>query len=202
MKLTYDEMELRLSDALQREDCLKAKLSLVNDLMAVAEQVNKLAQESAEELVKERDALAVENASLKSGSAYFMYGPDCGFERHDTQDAAIKAANEMIDDYREDAGDGWCDEVDQVCFGIVLSYASQSDVQKPSEENGFLGSVDYTMSEIETPATDAWVNEQRAKGVDAGIQTIITMLNHQSTGVSASINVLRTFAAQLRGGRV
>ncbi|WP_312329652.1 hypothetical protein [Atlantibacter hermannii] len=54
----------------------------------------------------------------------------------------------------------------------------------------------------ETPATDAWVNEQRAVGVDGAIEKLITMLNHQSTGVSASINVLRTFAAQLRGGRV
>lgn len=54
----------------------------------------------------------------------------------------------------------------------------------------------------ETPATDAWVSEQRAVGVDGAIEKLMTMLNHQSTGVSASINVLRTFAAQLRGGRV
>jgi len=53
-----------------------------------------------------------------------------------------------------------------------------------------------------TPATDAWVNKQRAVGVDGAIEKLITMLNHQSTGVSASINVLRTFAAQLRGGQV
>jgi len=55
---------------------------------------------------------------------------------------------------------------------------------------------------METPATDAWVNEQRAVGVDGAIEKLITMLNHQSTGVSASINVLRTFAAQLRGSQV
>ena len=54
----------------------------------------------------------------------------------------------------------------------------------------------------ETPATDVWVNEQRAVGVDGAIEKLITMLNHQSTGVSASINVLRTFAAQLRGSQV
>ncbi|WP_312292980.1 hypothetical protein [Atlantibacter hermannii] len=54
----------------------------------------------------------------------------------------------------------------------------------------------------ETPATGAWLNEQRAVGVDGAIEKLITMLNHQSTGVSASINVLRTFAAQLRGSQV
>lgn len=51
----------------------------------------------------------------------------------------------------------------------------------------------------ETPDTDAFNRELQAQGVEAGIERVITMINHQSTGVSASINVLRTFAAQLRG---
>lgn len=43
---------------------LSAKLSMINDLMEVAEQANKLAQEAAEKLVQERNALAEENAGL------------------------------------------------------------------------------------------------------------------------------------------
>lgn len=45
---------------------LSAKLSMINDLMEVAEQANKLAQEAAENLVQERNALAAENVALKS----------------------------------------------------------------------------------------------------------------------------------------
>lgn len=45
---------------------LSAKLSMINDLMEVAEQANKLAQEAAEKLVQERNALAEENTGLKS----------------------------------------------------------------------------------------------------------------------------------------
>lgn len=45
---------------------LSAKLSMINDLMEVAEQANKLAQEAAENLVQERNALAEENTGLKS----------------------------------------------------------------------------------------------------------------------------------------
>ncbi|MDJ3784070.1 DUF4752 domain-containing protein [Salmonella enterica] len=45
---------------------LSAKLSMINDLMEVAEQANKLAQEAAEKLVQERNALAAENVALKS----------------------------------------------------------------------------------------------------------------------------------------
>ena len=68
--------------------------------------------------------------------------------------------------------------------------------------NGPYQPDDAVLEKLKTPATDAWVNEQRAVGVDGAIEKLITMLNHQSTGVSASINVLRTFAAQLRGGQV
>ncbi|EBW5413385.1 hypothetical protein ZB26_004787 [Salmonella enterica subsp. enterica] len=39
---------------------------MINDLMEVAEQANKLAQEAAEKLVQERNALAEENTGLKS----------------------------------------------------------------------------------------------------------------------------------------
>ncbi|EAW1164742.1 hypothetical protein EO50_24025 [Salmonella enterica] len=45
---------------------MTAKLSMINDLMEAAEQANKLAQEAAETLVQERNALAAENAGLKA----------------------------------------------------------------------------------------------------------------------------------------
>ncbi|EBZ6086207.1 TPA: DUF4752 domain-containing protein [Salmonella enterica] len=44
---------------------LSAKLIMINDLTEAAEQANKLAQEAAEKLVQERNALAAENAGLK-----------------------------------------------------------------------------------------------------------------------------------------
>ncbi|CDZ82931.1 hypothetical protein BN1086_01026 [Citrobacter koseri] len=49
-----------------RSNALAAKLSMINGLMDAAEQANKLAQEATEKLVQERDALAAENAGLKS----------------------------------------------------------------------------------------------------------------------------------------
>ncbi|EKL8057740.1 hypothetical protein PSP60_004282 [Salmonella enterica] len=50
----------------ERNAALTAKLSMINDLMEVAEQANKLAQEATENLVQERNALAAENVALKS----------------------------------------------------------------------------------------------------------------------------------------
>ncbi|WP_370594130.1 hypothetical protein [Salmonella enterica] len=56
----------KFSEAEERCAALSAKLSMINDLMEAAEQANKLAQEAAEKLVQERNALAAENVALKS----------------------------------------------------------------------------------------------------------------------------------------
>lgn len=51
-----------------------------------------------------------------------------------------------------------------------------------------------------TPATDRIVAGIKADGVDSGIQTIITMLNHQAPGVIDAINVLSVHSFELREG--
>lgn len=53
---------------------------------------------------------------------------------------------------------------------------------------------------IETPATDRIVAGITADGVESGIKTIMTMLNHQAPGVSDAINVLRVHSSELREG--
>ena len=49
-----------------------------------------------------------------------------------------------------------------------------------------------------TPATDRIVAGIKADGVESGIKTIMTMLNHQAPGVSDAINVLRLHSYQLQ----
>lgn len=58
----------------------------------------------------------------------------------------------------------------------------------------------YAKPEIETPTTDRIVAGIKADGVDSGIETIMTMLNHQAPGVSDAINVLRVHSSELREG--
>ncbi|EKB5675955.1 hypothetical protein OPB01_001242 [Salmonella enterica] len=65
----------KFSEAEERCAALSAKLSMINDLIEAAEQANKLAQEAAETLVQERNALAAENARLSDiakGGAFVM----------------------------------------------------------------------------------------------------------------------------------
>ncbi|AVV18453.1 hypothetical protein NUC90_002008 [Salmonella enterica subsp. enterica serovar Montevideo] len=56
----------KFSEAEERCAELSARLSMINGLIEAAEQANKLAQEATETLVQERNALAAENAGLKS----------------------------------------------------------------------------------------------------------------------------------------
>lgn len=56
------------------------------------------------------------------------------------------------------------------------------------------------MAEVETPATDRIVAGIKADGVESGIKTIITMLNHQAPGVLDAINVLSVHSFELRKG--
>ncbi len=57
---------------------------------------------------------------------------------------------------------------------------------------------DWVSEFTETPATDRIVAWIKADGVDSGIETIMTMLNHQAPGVSDAINVLRVHSSELR----
>ncbi|MCE0369106.1 hypothetical protein [Klebsiella pneumoniae] len=54
--------------------------------------------------------------------------------------------------------------------------------------------------DVETPATYRIVAGIKADGVESGIKTIMTMLNHQAPGVSDAINVLRVHSSELRAG--
>ena len=103
-------------------------------------------------LLKERDALAAENAALKK-AAEFSTAPDMWIEQ----------ADGMLD-YR------YCEWY-----------------------------VDVLKSAMKTPATDAFLAEVRAQGVDAAIERLIQKF--EGTGhIGVPVMVLESFAAQLRQG--
>lgn len=108
------------------------------------------------------EALAAENAAMKDGRKFYMYSDDSGFETFETQEEAIKAAQEMIDACREDAYDGWPEAADTISWGVVIQQATETDFKKPAPENGWVGSSDYKLLP-ETPATYAFLAEVRAQ---------------------------------------
>ncbi|HIC8751217.1 TPA: hypothetical protein ACW7ZE_003047 [Klebsiella pneumoniae] len=81
--------------------------------------------------------------------------------------------------------------------GVQLGYIKVPTV----ETDPALETIRIAVSPQErTPATDRIVAGIKADGVESGIKTIMTMLNHQAPGVSDAINVLRVHSSELREG--
>jgi hypothetical protein len=53
---------------------------------------------------------------------YFSFGED-GFKTHETPEAAEAAADAEIEWFRDDAGDGWSEAVERVCWGEIRQHA-------------------------------------------------------------------------------
>lgn len=150
---------------------LAAKLSKINDLMEAAEQANKLAQEATETLVQERNALAAENAYLLNGAAREL---NTSWMFHKTMlgaQAALvclshgyqAAAREWLEGTTDEAG---AEIPDDISVGELHEWFDRQMVSNDGK-SGFL-----TRSEAEEairkacPATDAFLAEVRAQGVE------------------------------------
>lgn len=120
-------------------------------------------------------ALAAENAGLKAGHSYFSYGSEHNFEWHKTAEEAIESAEAAIDDYRGDACDGWSEEVDSICWGIIMQSSTKVGERPRNEDDCCDPAIDTIcdyalLPNIETPATDAFLAEVRAQCLNAFIQ--------------------------------
>ncbi|HEO9001240.1 TPA: hypothetical protein QIF22_002353 [Escherichia coli] len=171
---------------------MRSVAKLISDLATQLEvqlvRANALAedQQKAIESIKQADsavklahekfsALAAENAGLKAGHSYFSYGSEHNFEWHKTAEEAIESAEAAIDDYRGDACDGWSEEVDSICWGIIMQSSTKVGERPRNEDDCCDPAIDTIcdyalLPNIDTPATDAFLAEVRAQGVDAAIE--------------------------------
>jgi hypothetical protein len=149
-------------------------------------------------LAAQVQGLGAESAGVKSGAKFFMYSEETGLELHPTKEAAIASAEDMIGVCREEAAsDGWPEETDTICWGIIVQKAVEGQFEKPSEENGWIGWSDYSLSpSIETPATDAALAEIRAQGVDMFASFCSTANNGHE--INPTVEEILAFAQQLR----
>ncbi|EOU6798417.1 ead/Ea22-like family protein [Escherichia coli] len=185
------------------DDMTGAPSVLVRCLAAQLEvqlvRANELAEDHqrAIESIKQADAavklahekfstLAAENAGLKAGAMYFSYGSEFSFECHKTAEEAIAAAEAAIDDYRGDACDGWSEEVESICWGVIIQQATKVGERKKRKcdrVSPWIERVcDYELRpNVETPATDAFLSEIRAEARNEGI-------NYTASRLAAAFN--------------
>ncbi|MGG8193967.1 hypothetical protein [Klebsiella aerogenes] len=104
--------------------------------------------------------LAAESLALKAGVTYFAYSPEYGFDYFKDKQSAIDTAQAEIDAYREDAGDGWSEDVHRVSWGVVIQQAQGFDAQgkHTSHSQHTYQTCDYRLVDlVSTPATDSIV---------------------------------------------
>ena len=146
------------------------------------------------------EKMAAENAALKSGVTYFACGSEYGFDLFNDKQAAINTAQEEIDLHREaylDGSDGWDEDVRRAAWGIVIQSAQGYDAQgkHTSDSQHTYQTCDYRLEdEIKTPATDAFLAEVRAQGVE------MLTADRKSEWLDSYIEDASEFAAQLRQG--
>ncbi|HGF6156385.1 TPA: ead/Ea22-like family protein, partial [Escherichia coli] len=163
----------------------KVALELLGEIKRL-EDTNIDAMRRIAELETNLAALAAENAALKAGAMYFSYGSEFSFECHKTAEEAIAAAEAAIDDYRGDACDGWSEEVESICWGVIIQQATKVGERKKRKcdrVSPWIERVcDYELRpNVETPATDAFLSEIRAEARNEGI-------NYTASRLAAAFN--------------
>lgn len=118
-------------------------------------------------------ALAAESAVMKAGHSYFSYGSEHNFEWHKTAEEAIESAEAAIDDYRGDACDGWSEEVDSICWGIIMQSSTKVGERPRNEDDCCDPAIDTIcdyalLPNIETPVTDAFLAEVKTEARKEG----------------------------------
>ncbi|MCG9074325.1 hypothetical protein LH435_09985 [Laribacter hongkongensis] len=91
---------------------------------------------------------------------FFAYDDEVGFERFNTEAEAKKSVQESIDEYRAIAAEGWPEEVENLCWGVVLGTTKEVPLADSEGNTTDLSGdrcVDYTLTDYTHPAP---VNQQ------------------------------------------
>ncbi|HFT2751865.1 TPA: hypothetical protein ACHV8U_004939 [Klebsiella quasipneumoniae] len=151
-------------------------LQAVNELIASLKSAGELSirEQKFLKLAKAFKQLAAENVALKAGVTYFAYSPEYGFDYFKDKQSAIDTAQAEIDAYREDADDGWSEDVQRVSWGVVIQQAQGFDAQglHTSDSQHIYQTCDYRLVDsVATPATDRIVDGIKADGVEEWVSS-------------------------------
>ncbi len=81
-------------------------------------------------------------------SKYFAFDPECGFELFDTAEEAQSYAQQVIDQYRDEAAEGWPESVEGICWGEVKQATFENTFNAGIEEYPDLEYTDYELKDI------------------------------------------------------
>ncbi|HBR2329465.1 TPA: hypothetical protein L9P38_000949 [Klebsiella pneumoniae] len=182
-------------------------LQAVNELIQSLESAGELSirEQKFLKLAKAFKQLAAENVALKAGVTYFAYSPEYGFDYFKDKQSAIDTAQAEIDAYREDADDGWSEDVQRVSWGIVIQQAQGFDAQglHTSDSRHTYQTCNYRLVDsVEAPVTDAHLAGIKADGVEEFVSNTVHKIFDESDAVSALayLSLANSHVKQLREG--
>ncbi|WP_334650348.1 hypothetical protein [Klebsiella oxytoca] len=188
-------------------------ISTVNELIQSLESAGDLSirETKVMELAKAYLDVAAENVALKAGASYFSYGSEHNFEWHKTAEEAVEAAEAAIDDYRGDACDGWSEEVDSICWGIIMQSSTKVGERPRNEDDRCDPAIDTVcdyalLPNIETPTTARIVAGIKADGVTL-VKSAFEMhiqspscYQDEMVGMESALSIACQVESQLREG--
>lgn len=153
--------------------------------------------------------LVAENAALKAGIGFFSYDSSGCYEEHDTAENAAAYAEDSISEYRDNAPDGWSDEVVSVVWGVIMQRATMTGLRPVTEDDNVAPHIeefcDYTLlPPIETPATDSILREAEARGVEKFVVKTTHQFFSPESNAAQGLTYLvcaNEFVKQLREGK-
>lgn len=79
---------------------------------------------------------------------FFVYDPNDGIEFYETEERAKAEAEKYIESYRDEAQEGWADEVEGVCWGEVIQHTVQTSCTPAPEGSEFDEICDYGLQNL------------------------------------------------------
>ncbi|PVK27381.1 hypothetical protein C4832_26380 [Salmonella enterica subsp. enterica serovar Give] len=119
------EYVMTIAELEEKCAAMTAKLSMINDLMEAAEQANKLAQEATETLVQESNALAAENAGLKSALNDILQPDAAVLERNHRVRALDAMETPVNDDFLAEVRASELDSLAGVAETMLIKFSNQ-----------------------------------------------------------------------------
>jgi hypothetical protein len=68
---------------------------------------------------------------------WFSYDPETGIEFHETEEEAKRLAEECLDEHRNNAVDGWSEDVYQLCWGEIKESTDRVSCKPAPEDSEF-----------------------------------------------------------------
>lgn len=105
----------------------------------------------------------------------FRVYSDNSLNDSETLEDAIKLANECIDEYRDNAQDGWSDEVENVCILLETHQVVMiNERPRDPEDDAHVSSMCETVCDYELQPTAEWsriqANEKRVVELEARLE--------------------------------